>query len=141
MVMLEPFMGSQLCHIIMFKLCYEFDCEAEWDELYLRIVEALATLPPSYTRITINEIKRCMRILERHGYIEQDHEMDEELQACTEEARGDARIKDPVKYCLKKGRGTIINKVRARPGACRDLHHHIINIRGVVSAPLPTCHK
>ena len=122
-----------VCKQIVFRLC-------KHGEIYLELVRAMALQNQIETHRTTNTqlIIDCIGFLKRANYIIIENILDEDLQKCVEEVerKGDKRIKDPVKYCLKKKKGVALNVVKPNPNLCFLLKKYYASLGYVVKYPL-----
>ena len=130
---LEEILDSlPICRQIAFRLCAH-------GEIVMEIVRALAlqNMVELYHTSNPQLIMDCVGFLKRSKLIIVDTEWDKELEECVNEvkARGDRRVKDPVKYCLKHKRGTAINVVKPTNELCFLLEEYYKGKPFILSHP------
>jgi len=127
------FLDSFICHQIVYKLCTH--CELEWEQFLIMTLEGLNSI--NY-RLQASEISSCIRLLERRGWVVQEHKPTPELIECIESVN-DKRVKDKTKYCLRKRKGKIVNIIRATPELCAQFNYFLQEQKYIVKYPVFSC--
>lgn len=124
--------SSPVCLQIIFRTCLEGEIPLE----ILRIL-ALQNQIEVYRSTSTKIVHDCLGFLERAGYVELEERPDEELEDCIREVseKRDKRIKNPMKYCLKQKRGSVINIVKPSRETCFLLQEYYKSKGFILSWP------